>query len=778
MLSNYLKIAIRQIRRQNIYSIINLLGLTVSMSCVLLLFIYIREELSFDRFHEKTDTLYRIASHANINGNEINTPATPSGLASKLDVKNICRISTLNDVIMGSEYNLFREDDIYFIESTFFELFNFKILAGEIHDLSPQQIVLTSTLSQKLFGDSDVIGRTIRFNSKKLRIAAIIETPTKSHFNFSALILNPEITENWSEFSVYTYFHTSKDSEEINLELKEIYDQYMSPIFEANNSTCRFELQKVTDIHLNSHLRGELATNASRINIVAFILIGAFLLLVAGINYSNMATARSLRRSKEIGIRKAIGSYRSELVLQFLVESVLLVFFGIFLSLIIVDQILPYFNLITGFDSYEISQFDLELVLFVVLIVAIIGILGGLYPAIMMSKFSASDILKGTFIDYSNKLTTRKLLVIIQFFISLLMIICTWIVSNQIKFINNRNLGFNTDKLLTIEINSMSEKWLTELKDGINKTGLVSGICLTEEIPGEKIEKLSTFTVLDKRQETHEILAKYFSADQAFIENFEIALIHGNNFNHVGNSKSQILVNHQFTDQIGIPNPVGLYIQLPFKNTYGQDMAQIVGVINDFHFRSLHQQVQPLVIMYNEFNDHLVIKLRETESSSLETLRSEWHDIYPDDPFDYEFIEDKIDYMYRAELGTGRIFGAFAFITSLLAGLGLFSLSYYTAELKRKEIGIRKINGAETQQILLLIIREYFVLVAFGTIISWPISYLIMEKWLDGFAYRIQFDWTIYLFSLIIAFSITLVAVGLNSLKAAKAKILTTINRN
>jgi len=747
------------------------------MSCVLLLFLYLRIELSFDQFHPEKSTLYRAVTHATINGNEINTPTTPSGLGPAMGVEIFCRISTVNETVIGTGDRLFTEDKIYEVEKTFFELFDFKILEGSTEKFTDNHIILTQLLARKLFGDEDAIGKSLNYNSSDKRVIAVIESPVRSHLDFSALVLNSDYIENWGQFSVYTYFNSINSNESIKSNLDNIYEERMAEIFTANNSSCKFDIQRVTDIHLTSHLRGELAQNARKVNIYAFILIAVFMLLVAGINYSNMATARSLRRSKEIGIRKAIGSYRSELIIQFLMESILLVFFGVFLSLIIVDQILPYFNFISGLEAYDITKFDWQLGIFVFFVVLVIGVLGGLYPAVVMSKFSATDILKGTFTDYSDKLTMRRLLVVIQFSISILMIICTWFILSQINYINNKNLGFSNERVLTVEIPSLSEVRLLELKDLFVKTELTTSISTSEQIPGETTERLGTFLYLNQEGQWEEKLAKYFSADQEFIECFEISLLEGANFRQGQQSHNLALVNESFAANFDRPIDVGTTIRLPFKNAYGYNQVKIAGIVNDFHFRSLHEEVQPLLILYDERNNHLLVKLKDINSEGLEILRSAWVNVYPDYPFDYEFVDEKIDNLYRSEILTGKIFALFALITSLLACLGLFALSFYTSELRKKEIGIRKINGAGVGEILYLINREYVLLVTIATLVSWPIGYFIVNEWLAEFAYKIDINLGVFVLSLVLALLITLATVSHNTIKAAKENIVSVINR-
>jgi len=781
MLRNYLKIAFRQLKRQNLYSIVNLLGLTISITCSILLFLFLRKEFNYDRFHTDSSEVYRIASNVTVNGNDIITPTTPPALVPSLENTAYCRIYTQSGSTIGVYDRIFYDDNIYAVDDSFFDIFSFEIIRGDQKKYlsSEDEIVLTESLAIKLFGDADPLGKKVTYNNKSKIVSAVISDPYNSHMNFSGLVRYSSTSQSWVSFSVYSYIASDQTVKEIESDLAKIYKVEIEPLFAANNSSCEFYLQPLEDIYLHSHLQGELDINGNITINYAFILVGFFMLVVAGINYTNMATARSLKRAKEIGIRKAIGSYHNDLIRQFLIESMLLVFFGVFLSLIAIDILLPYFKFLIGSGMVQIDLLDWQLVMFLFLVILVIGVAGGVYPAFYMARFNAADILKGTFQDHTNHLTTRRFLIIIQFTISVLLIICTWVVMSQMRFVNERNIGYNKDNVLIIKIPESSSSKYEEVVERFSKISQVRQIGSSELVPGTQAENLSTFYLL-RAGEPQSILAKYFAADNGFIKSLDISVVAGENLSEGGQIQSEALVNETFAMMVTGESQdiIGRTIQLPFRNTQGRNQVRIRGVINDFHFKSLHEKVQPLIILYDRLNPYILIKLDDSGGMDMNELKIVFNQVYPDAPFDYEFAEDKLNVMYRSDILTGRIFGTFALITSFLALLGIFALSFYTSELRKKEISIRKINGASIRQILLLVSKEYIILVTIAAVVSWPFAYYILDGWLREFEYRIDIRWEVFIFSLLIAVTITLITVSLNSLKAARSNIVSILNRN
>ena len=770
MVGNYIRIGLRQLRHQNVYSLVSLFGITLSITCSILLFLYLRNENSFDKFDSEIP-VYRIASDANISDNYIVSPTSPSALGPSLPYSFV-RISTQPEAIIQYENNLFHEDHIYSVDNTFFDVFPLELLQTKVGPLlTKDNIILALSLSEKIFGSEDPIGKKIRFNRETKVVSGIVKDPYRSHLNFTGLVVDQSTANSWTSFSKYTYIKTNDSMEDIDARLADVYSEKMEPFFIPNNSSCTFFLQPVEDIHLTSSLRGELDVNGDKAINYALILIGVFMLVVAGINYTNLATARTIRRAKEIAIRKVVGSYRSELLWQFIIESILLVFFGVFLSLIAIDLIFPYLHFVTYTNIYDISIFDWQLLLFILLIVIIIGLMGSIYPAFEMTRFNVTDILNGTFQQSGEKLTKRRVLLFIQFSISVLLVICTWVIRKQINYVNQVNLGYNPEKLMSVIIPEYSEKHTLEFLEKLShQPGIVSA-STSETIPGDAQESLTSF-FFETESEEQQILVKYFHADEKFISGMGIELISGNNMSK--DHDEFILINETLANKIKSDITIGTKVRTPIP-ALGSKVKQISGIINDIHLQSLRDEIQPLAILYKSANRYALIRFTGDSENNIPLVETSFQESFPDFPFDYQFIDDRIQALYNRDVLTGRLFGIFAIITTILALMGMFALSYYTSEIRKKEIGIRKINGASIREILLLINKEYFFIVILSSFIALPVAYLFLENWLEGFVYKIDLDGTLFFLVVAASLIVAMATVSINTLRAAKSEIVTAI---
>jgi len=772
---NIIKVAIRQFKRQNIYSIMNLLGLTVSISCSLLLFLYLRDEFSYDRMHPQSENLYRLKARVNINGNELETPTTPSSLGPAVSRSQYCRITTYEDVVLGYDAKPFYESHIYAVDSNFLSFFGFEVLQMKRDSqFAAQDIILTRSLAFEIFANSNPIGNELRFNNELKVVIGVVEDPVLSHMDFSALVLRTS-AESWIDFTDHTYIRTERPPQQLYAELQEIYHDSVEPFFVANSGSCEFFVQPVIDIHLDSNLRGELSQGGNRKLNYAFMIVGFLLLLTAAINYANMSIARSNRRAKEIGIRKAIGSYQSDLVRQFLLESMLLVFFGVFVSLIVIDLLYPYFNYLTGSSISPQSGLDWVLILFLLLIIVFVGILGGIYPAFYMARFNAADILKGTFLQYGHYLSLKRLLVIVQYALSVLLIFCTWVILDQLQFTRQQHQTWENNDPMFITLPESSQAKFEKVKEQFMATGLINHIGSTQVVPGIAQENLTSLEI-ESAEGYDEYLVKYFSADGEFVESLGLNITEGTNFGEQESAREQALINSTLAEMI--PGGVlGKRIRLPFPNTHGLNFVIVVGVLEDTYLKSLHEKVQPLVILYDPLNTNLVLGLTQKGPAQLEVIEAAFHKVYPSSPFDYSFATDSYESLYVNDYFTARLFGIFAIITFLLSLLGVFSLSYYSSEFRKKEIGIRKINGASNRQILVLINREYVIMILLAAAISFPLAYIFLTNWLGQFAYRIEINFWAFATTILVTLLVTLATVTVNSSRAVRSDIPTTLNQ-
>lgn len=767
MVGNYIKIGIRQLRHQNIYSLVSLFGITLSITCSILLFLYLRNEFSFDRYDSSTP-VYRIIADAEINGNKLVAPTTPSAVGPALPFTHV-RIRTQQEAIIQYKDRLFHENDIYTVDDAFFDIFPLELLQtmdGPL--LSKNTIVLTESLAEKIFGDASPIGEKVYINRKARLVSGVVQDPYRSHLNFSGLVIDPSHPEVWTTFSDYTYIKTNASPEEVEAKLAEMYDEKMEPFFIPNNSSCTFSLQPVEDIHLHSDLRGELDVNGNPTINFALLLIGIFMILVAGINYTNLSTTRVIRRAKEIAIRKAVGSYRKELVYQFIVESVLLVFFGVFLSLIAIDIIFPYLHFVAYPQMYDISIYDWELLGFITLIVLVIGLMGSVSPALEMSRFNVTDILHGTFNQHGVRINRRRILLFVQFSISIGLIICTWVIRKQINYVQEVNLGYNPHHLISVIIPEYDEKMTISFLEDLKSQAAVQSVSTSETIPGEARESLTSFYFNDTEEQ--QILVKYFHADESFIQGLEIELLDGNGMQK---GENHILINETLAKRLN--NPLGVDVEVPAEARRGNQ--QVSGIIKDIHLQSLRDEIQPLAILYRPLNRYALIRLNQANQETLGQVKEVFAANFPDFPFDYQFVEDRVARMYERDVLTGRLFGVFAILTTCLALMGMFALSFYTSEIRKQEIGIRKINGASTREILLLVNKEYFYIVMLSALVAVPVSYFFLQTWLHEFVYRISLGGSTFILVLILSLIISMGTVSINTLKAAHKEIIYSIKR-
>jgi len=772
MVGNYIRIGLRQLGHQNVYSLVSLFGITLSITASILLFLYLRNEFMFDQF-DSDIPVYRVASDVAISGNHIVSPTSPSALGPSLPYSTV-RIRTQPEAIIQYKNKLFHEDQIYNVDNSFFDIFPLELLQTRQGPLlSISTIILTQTLSNKIFGDKNPIDEKIRFNGKARIVSGVVKDPYQSHLNFSGLVVDPSKSILWTSFSDYTYIKTNDARDDIREHLARVYKEKMEPFFTPNNSSCLFFLQPVEEIHLQSNLRGELDVNGNIAINFALLLIGVFMLVVAGMNYTNLSTTRSIHRAKEIAIRKSVGSYRHEIFWQFVVESILLVFFGVFLSLITIDLIFPYLHFVTYSQLYDISLLDWQLLVFILFVVIVIGLMGSIYPAYEMARFNVSEILNGSFQQPGIKLTKRRILLFVQFSISVILIICTWVVRQQITYINQIDLGYNPKQLMSVIIPDISEEnSLTFLKDLSTRSEIVSA-STSGTIPGDASESLTSF-YFETEGNSQQILVKYFHADENFISGMEITLVEGENIS--GDRDHQILINQTLANQLKNIHPIGMKVRVPTP-IQGSGVNEISGVVNDIHLQSLHKQIQPLAILFKPVNRYALIRFTESSENNVKLVKASFQNSFHDFPFDYQFIDDRLESLYDRDVLTGRLFGIFAIITTALALMGMFALSFYTSEIRKQEIGIRKINGASIGEILLMINKEYFFIVTIASIVALPVAYYLLDLWLAGFVYKVDLNGYLFLVVVIVSLFVAMVTVSINTLKAAHSKIVTSIKR-
>jgi putative ABC transport system permease protein len=784
MLKNLIKISVRNILKEKGYSTINILGLAIGITCSIFLLMYVLDELSYDKYHENGDDIYRVVSTIKEPDNEFTWAVAQIPLADELrenqtQVVNAVRFFSTGRTLYKYEDKSFNEEEFYLTDSTVFDMFTYEFLVGDKQTAldNPFSIVLTESSALKYFGTINCLDKALTDpENDQLKVTGVIkDVPLNSHFRFDGLISKssaPEYRGSWGNFGVFTYLQFPKgyNPENFQPSLDSVIVQKVNPIFERMGISVKYELQKITDIHLYSKIQDEAEEGGDISYIYIFSIVAVFMLIIASINYMNLATARSFKRAKEVGIRKVMGSLRGQLISQFIIESVLLALIALSVSVIAIFLLLPYFNDLAN-KSISFSFLLKGEVIFSLLgIILLVGVVGGSYSAFYLSGFNPAEVLNGRSSGKGGNSLIRKILVVLQFSISMFMLISTLLVFDQLNFLRNKDLGFNKDQVMRMEVPGQ------EMRDKINVLrnrwmqlpGVVN-VATSSTTPGSNVGK-RIFNVESDEGQMLEKGVDFYAADFDYISALGMSIKEGRDFSRdiLSDTIAAVLVNEAMVDRMAWAEPLGKKFEIPGRDTVY--IKQVVGVIKDYHQNSLYDEIEPLMVMYRKNNYYAYIKLDTKDIPELtKQIESEWKQVYPDQPFEIKFLDQDFDSQYAADERRGIIFTIFSSLTIVIACLGLLGLTSFTTEQRTKEIGIRKVIGASLQSIVFLVSKEFLWLVLIATMIAFPLSYYFMRDWLQAFAYKIELNDEVFTFilSAILALFITLLTVGYHTLKAA-----------
>lgn len=800
MIKNYLKIAYRNLTRNKFISFINLFGLTIGLTCCLLITCYILNELSYDKYNEQADNIYRVTrtfkNRDGVVSLKLSTISPPFGYylpGDFPDIKKMTRLLSNGPTPMRYEDKKFNEKDIYFADENLFDVFTVKVLKGNPRKAlsDPYSIMLTEEMAHKYFGNEDPMDKSIRFNSQfDFKVTGIYKAfPANSHMHPSMLASfntlrdstvygEENLRRNWGNNSFFTFLLLPKDYpvESMIAQFPAFIDRHMTGEEYEGQTPSKMTslgLQKLTDIHLYSHTDYEAEPNGDISRVYIFSAIALFILLIACINYMNLSTARSALRAKEIGIRKVIGARKKELIGQFLGESVLLSWLALFAALILTYFLLPFLNRVTGQELTFQILLRRQVIIPLLLIPFIVGIVSGIYPALFMSGFQPVKTLKGLFKVGGSSISFRKALVITQFAIGIILIITTVIVFKQLNYIQHKSLGFDKDRVMTLgysnEVSTKYESFRTELLQNTSFKDMTR----SSRIPTGRLLDNMGASVLSGdslRPVTTDI--KYVSADYDFVSTFGIPMAAGRFFSRsYGTDTASFVINESAIGAIGWKSPQEA-LGKEFK--YGDINGHVIGVIKDFHFESMHQAIVPLVLIMlperrNYFNNLSIKVAGGSMAAAMSYAESTWKKFFPETPFDYVFLDDSFDRLYQAEQRQANLFTAFALVAIFIACLGLFGLSAFSISQRVKEIGVRKVLGADVRTIVLLLSKDFLKLVVLAAFLAFPIAWWAMNNWLKDFAYRVSMDWWVFLLAGIVAAIIAFLTVSFQAIKAAIA---------
>jgi len=797
MFINYLKTSLRNLLRYKGYSLINIVGMTLGLASAILILLFVLDELSFDKFHKDSDRIYRISVQGKIQGPEISAavscvPIGPTLVQELPGVEKFTRLFPFGgDPLVRYENKSYVEEGFVYADSTFFDVFSASFVSGNAGKTlnRPNTLVITRSVAMKYFGSTDVIGKTLQIFDppQQFSVDAVIDDyPENSHINFSILasfMSNPLSQSTiWVGNNVYTYIKLSESAnpKEVESNMVSIVDKYVGPQLKqflgfelsemrAAGNRYGYMITPITDIHLKSDLDFEFRPNGSITTVYVFSLIAVFLIIIASINFMNMATARASSRAREVGIRKVVGSQRSQLIGQFLTESTLLTSVSFLLAILIVFLALPYFNDIANKQlSVQLINWSAFLPSLILLLV-FISLISGSYPSFYLAGFNPVAVLKGKLQMGIRGGWLRRTLVVIQFFITIGLIVCTLIITQQNKYLLNKDLNFDKNNLVVINrafaLGDQSQVFIDRIKDipGITEASL------TSMVPGGQS---SGNTVFRREGDSSEELQVFniIVSDYNFQKALKIDMVQGRYFStEYGADSSAVVINEAAAKRLQWDNAVDkLLYQVAASPTGGDLPLNVIGVIKDYHYESLHQEVKPLIIRLATGGVSSVIRYSSLQKTELiSKIKAIWTDIVPNQPFSYTFMEDQLLQNYEKDRQMGKIFTLFSVLASVVACLGLLGLSSFTVEKRKKEISIRKCLGAPAKKIMEILLKETLVLVTIATFLASPLSWYIMNRWLQNFSYHIEIGFWVFLLSTLIALGIAVGTILMHVYKAS-----------
>lgn len=779
MIKNYIKTALRNFSRNIMYSLINLIGLTIGLTASILIMLYVYTELNYDTFHEKADNIYRMnILHQNKDSEDLYAVGTAAmGVSLKEEFPEVLDMVRFT---MGDNANIFLNDKNYVIEevkyadSNIFRMFSFNLIYGDPQNAlkEPFSIVITPETAHTIFGNKDPIGEFMRYdNQYTLMVTGIVEKPpANSQLQFDALISFSTLYEyeniylDWDGgHGYYTYVEIIPGFDPASLEerLEEFMHKHINYKINKVGANLVMNFEPLKKIHLFSEAKGDLDTKGNLSNIYTFSAIAVFILLIACINFMNLATARSSARSREVGVRKVMGATRAKLRAQFLTESVLISFFAMILALVLVEIVQPTFNQLTGVELRLYSEGNSLLLISIFVLIILVGLISGSYPAFYLSSISPFKVLKGGFTSTKGKTLFRDILVIFQFAITISLIICTLVIYRQIHFMQTKELGFKKENILYLELQSKTAiEQAKLLKNEISNFSFVKSVGAASAIPGRGL--MLNGYIPEGHDES--MMFHVLDIDEDLLQTLDIEIEKGEGFSETSQMDDDAyIINQSLANKLGWENPIG-------KTIVRNGKHKVIGMVKDFHFSPLHTPINPLVITNRPFVgfDYLLIRLdKGNPADYVQEIEKTWKSILPTEPITYHFLDQTLDNVYNQEKKFGKLFISFSILAICIACLGLLGLASFMVEQRAKEIGIRKVYGSTEYAIVRLLSWDFLKRVLWANILAWPVAYYAMQKWLENFAFRSGLSWWIFILAGSFAVILALLTVSYQAVKAA-----------
>jgi putative ABC transport system permease protein len=812
MIRNYFIIALRNLRKHSFYTSINVAGLSVGISICLIILLFVVHELRYDRHHEHADRIYRVHSDIFFGGSHFDMIYAPAPMAATLvndypEVEAAVHFRERGSYLVKRDAENIKETRVIWAGKDFFKVFTVPVVAGNAQGAldEPNTIVISQRIAEKFFRGENPVGQTLTLDNKIVaKVTAVYEDmPSASHFHFDIIISmeglneakNPNFLSN--NFQTYVLLREGADPQHLESKFPELIAKHITPQvkqifgedftlekFEASGNHIRYSLQPLTDIHLKSDLMGEFEPNFDITYLYLFTAIAAFILAIACINFMNLSTARSANRAKEVGVRKVMGSYRSHLVRQFLLESVLLSLVSFIFAVALAYLLLPVFNNLAG-RSLAIPFGDPLFYVIMVAAALVVGVMAGIYPSFFLSAFKPVQVLKGNVSLGMKSGFIRSSLVVFQFMISIFLVIGTMVVFQQLDYIQNKKLGFNKDQVVTVDDAYALGSNIQAYKNEVMKSSLMEHATVTGYLPVDGGWRNDNPWWAQGKPAVQEnmVSTQNWAVDHDYLKTMGMTLKSGRDFSRDFASDSNAVILNETAAQMFDfgKGPLGEKVVSALgSDESGLDRLwtlEVIGVVENFHFESLKEEVGPVMIHLAPRNEGSIsFRFQSSDTKEVvELLEKTWKQMAPGQPFTYNFLDESFGRMYAAEMRLGKIFGIFSSVAIVIACLGLFALTAFTAEQRTKEIGIRKVLGASVTSIVLLLSKEFGKLVLIAFVLATPMAWWAVNKWLEDYEYKVEVGWGIYLLAGVVSFLIAWVTMSYQSFKAAASNPVSSL---
>ncbi len=791
MLKNFFLTALRSLLKNGIYSLLNILGLAIGIASFIFIGLFIKHEVSYDNYHSNIDRLFRVTVSGQMISSDMNMAVTPAPMGAALledypEIENVTRITHSGDWLCRYGDKKFNEREIYFADSTFFDIFSVKLLQGnpETALQKPHSIVLTESTAKRYFGNEDPLGKAIRVETDTVyyTVTGVMQDiPLNTHFEMDMLAslnsLRRSRSEVWLSHNFYTYFRLSPGVNPADFEekIQQMITTYVGPQlqealgasledFIGQGNSIEYHIQPVRDIHLHSDLQYEIQNNGNHIYVYIFGVVAIFIILMACINFTNLATARAANRAKEVGVRKVLGGNKRSLVVQFLLEAVGMSFLALLIGVLIAESFMPQFRNLIGLPldiSYAniFGTFGLLL-----LVTVVVGLIAGSYPAFFLASFQPAQVLKGKVRTGTKSGILRSILVVAQFVISIAILLGSYVVFHQLSYIQSKDPGFDKKDILVIRRSDALEQQMEAFKQEVAKLPQVKAVTNCNTYPSRNFSNNAFF--LEGGTNTYLIYQAWTSFDVNEVLGYELKAGRFHSREHPSDSNA-IVINEAAVKSLGFKEPIGSRIMHP----WGDELRplEVIGVVKDFHFKSIHYPVEPAAytLMPGNWEGYIMVKLKSSQSNAIEPIQTLWQSFTTEYPFEYYFFEEDYNRQYQEEVRTSKVMGVFSFLSVLIAAMGLLGLISFLANERQKEVGIRKSYGASATQIALLFGWHIIRLVLIAWVLAAPLAYFWARDWLADFAFRIQMPYAIFVWIPLLVMVFSVLIVSWQTIKAA-----------